>query len=104
MTHWVVLDDLDTTWDDDSVETPALMLRHFVETDATQGMSAENAARALEILQTPCEGPLPKPRMYDEVLDTPSSPEALCDDDDIIKKTAADFADDLIKKTAAVSF
>ena len=73
VTHWVVLDDLDLTWDDDSVTTPSVMLDHFVQTDPDQGMTAEDAARALAILAEPCKGPLPPARKEGEVLTTPPS-------------------------------
>merc|ERR1711964_960514 len=62
VTHWVVLDDLDLCWDDDSVEPPEVMLEHFVQTDGDTGMTAQDAERALQILETPCKQELPKPR------------------------------------------
>ena len=78
VTHWVVLDDLDLTWDDDSVETPPVMRAHFVQTDPDQGMTAQDAERCLEILAEPCKLPLPRPRREGEVLLTPTT-EALVD-------------------------
>ena len=72
VTHWVVLDDLDLTWDDSSAETPAVMAARFVQTDPDQGMTAQDAERALEILTQPCTLPLPRPRMAAEVEEPPS--------------------------------
>ena len=72
VTHWVVLDDLDLTWDDSSAETPAVMAARFVQTDPDQGMTAQDAERALEILAQPCTLPLPPPRRAGEAEEPPS--------------------------------
>ena len=72
VTHWVVLDDLDLTWDDSSAETPAVMAARFVQTDPDQGMTAQDAERALEILTQPCTLPLPRPRRAAEAEEPPS--------------------------------
>ena len=73
VTHWVVLDDLDLCWDDDSIEMPDVMAAHFVQTDGDVGMTAQDAEEALRILAEPCKGPLPLPRRRGEVLDTPGT-------------------------------
>lgn len=73
VTHWVVLDDLDLTWDDDSVDTPDVLLAHFVQTDPDAGMTAEDAKLAMQILEEPCKMELPRPRKAGEVLDTPGT-------------------------------
>ena len=72
VTRWVVLDDLDLTWDDSSAETPAVMAARFVQTDPDQGMTAQDAERALEILAQPCTLPLPPPRRAGEAEEPPS--------------------------------
>ena len=72
VTRWVVLDDLDLTWDDSSAETPAVMAARFVQTDPDQGMTAQDAERALQILAQPCTLPLPPPRRAGEAEEPPS--------------------------------
>ena len=72
VTHWVVLDDLDLTWDDSSVETPEVMAARFVQTDPDQGMTAQDAGRALSILAEPFKLALPRPRRESEVLKAPA--------------------------------
>ena len=79
VTHWVVLDDLDLTWDDSSVETPEVMAARFVQTDPDQGMTAQDAERALSILAEPFKLALPRPRRESEVLETPSIDALLVD-------------------------
>ncbi len=68
-----MIDDLDLCWDDDSVDTPEVMMAQFVMTDGDQGMTAEDAARALRILDEPPKLPLPLPRREGEVLVTPAT-------------------------------
>jgi hypothetical protein len=79
VTHWVVLDDLDLTWDDSSAETPAVMAARFVQTDPDQGMTAQDAERALQILAQPCTLPLPPPRRAGEAEEPPSVDALLVD-------------------------
>lgn len=73
VTHWVVLDDLDLTWDDDSVDTPEVLQAHFVQTDPDLGMTADDFKQAMQILEEPCKMELPPSRRRGEVLDTPGT-------------------------------
>lgn len=83
VTHWVVLDDLDLTWDDDSVDTPEVLQAHFVMTDPDTGMTAEDAKRAMQILEEPCRLELPPSRMAGEVPDTPGTNQIVMEDSSV---------------------